>query len=316
MRILLTGSSGFVGGAVKNYLISDSHDVIAPTRVAVDMQNRENSETVSHFVGDINGETDWRGFLENIDTIVHCAGVADSDLVKYKSPVSWMRSVNTEGTLNLARQAINSRVKRFVFLSSIKVNGELTRPGNAFKADDSSSPKDAYGMSKCEAEAGLLQISSGSQMEVTIIRPPIVYGAGVKGNFAKLIRLVEFEIPLPFSSIDNRRSFVGLDNLSSLVSLCVSHPLAGNEVFLASDGQDLSTPELLRGIAKAMEKASRLFPCPPKLLSVAATCFGKADLAEKLVGSLQIDISKAKHILGWVPPVSVEEGLARCFPKT
>lgn len=316
MRILLTGSSGFVGGAVKKYLISNSHDIIAPIRVPVEMQNRQKSEKVSHFFGDINGETDWRNLLENIDTIVHCAAVADSDLATCELSVSGMRSVNTQGTLNLARQAKNSGVKRFVFLSSIKVNGEATRSGKAFKAEDNSCPRDAYGMSKFEAEAGLFQIASASEMEVTIIRPPIVYGAGVKGNFAKLIRLVEFGIPLPFSSIDNRRSFVGLDNLSSLVSLCVSHPLAGNEVFLASDGQDLSTPELLRGIAKAMEKRSRLFPCPPKVLLFAAACFGKTGLAEKLLGSLQVDISKTKHLLGWAPPVSVEEGLSKCFQTT
>ena len=244
-------------------------------------------------------------------------------------PLAEYRRVNVDATLNLARCAASSGVRRFVYLSSIKVNGERTYPAHLgprppeaflrfpegerelFRADDVPAPEDAYGISKLEAEQGLFALGRETGMEVVIIRPPLVYGPGVKGNLASLIRVVAKGLPLPLGAIHNRRSLVGLDNLVDLIVTCVNHPAAANQVFLAGDGQDLSTTELLRSIARAMGKPSRLIPVPAGMLMLGATLLGKKAMAQRLLGSLQADISKARTVLGWEPPVSVEEGIGR-----
>jgi len=231
-------------------------------------------------------------------------------------PLAEYRKVNVEGTLNLARQAVAAGVRRFVFLSSIKVNGEATAPGNPFHADDVPSPEDAYGVSKLEAEQGLILLAAETDMEMVIIRPPLVYGPGVKGNFASMIKLIDKGVPLPLGAIYNKRSLVGIGNLVDLIIRCINYPAAANQVFLAGDGEDLSTTELLRAVGKAMGKSARLIPVPAGLLQFGATILGKRAMAQRLLGSLQVDISKTCELLDWKPPYRVEEGLRRCFERS
>jgi nucleoside-diphosphate-sugar epimerase len=315
MKILLTGSSGFVGAALAKSILASSFGLVAPTRSVSGANNNSQIDGLAGTIGEINAATDWGRFLAGVKTIVHCAAVSEVPKNPALNQLHDLRSVNTDGTLNLARQAALSGVKRFVFLSSIKVNGGLTGLGAPFMCDDSPLPVDAYGLSKLEAERGLQTIAREAGMEFVIIRPPLVYGPGVKGNFRMLMQLVEYGVPLPLSNIKNKRSFIGIDNLVDLIIACTTHPRAANRTFLASDDEDLSTSELLNGIAQAMGKSSRLFPCPKKVLAAAAKCVGKSTLADKLLGSLQVDISETKHLLSWVPPVSVQDGLNRCFPK-
>ena len=228
------------------------------------------------------------------------------------NPLVEFRRVNVDGTLNLGRQAAAAGVRRFVFVSSIKVNGEDTPSGRRFSNGDAPTPQDPYGISKMEAEQGLRQIAADTGMEVVIVRPPLVYGPGVKANFAALMRAVQRGIPLPLTSVThNRRSFVALDNLVDLLITCIDHPAAANQTFLVSDGEDLSTADLLRRLGSAMEKPARLFPVPPSLLQLGANLLGKGDMAQRLLGNLQVDISHTRQTLGWTPPVSVDEGLRR-----
>jgi nucleoside-diphosphate-sugar epimerase len=264
----------------------------------------------------LDANTNWLATLTNQQVVIHAAARAHIMKDEVSDPLTEYRCVNVDGTLNLARQAAAMGVKRFIFISSIKVNGELTHPGKAFTEEDLAAPEDAYGISKWEAEQGLWQIQRETGMEVVIIRPPLVFGPGVKGNFASMIRLVEKGLPLPLGAIDNQRSLVALDNLVDLIITCIDHPAAANQVFLAGDGEDLSTTELLRGVARAMGKPARLIPVPPSLLMLGATVLGKKAVAQRLLGSLQVDISKARRLLGWQPPVSVEEGLRRCFDQS
>jgi len=232
---------------------------------------------------------------------------------KDSDPLMEYRRVNVDGTINLARQAAEAGVRRFIFISSIKVNGEQTSFGRPFTAEDIPVPVDAYGISKYEAERGLLKISADTGLEVVIIRPPLVYGPGVKGNFSSMMRVVKKGFPLPLGAIKNKRSLVALDNLVDLIITCINHPAAANQVFLAGDGEDLSTTELLRGVAKAAGVSSRLIPVPASVLMFMASLVGKKEMAQRLLGSLQVDISKACDLLGWTPLLSVEEGLRRCF---
>jgi nucleoside-diphosphate-sugar epimerase len=230
-------------------------------------------------------------------------------------PLIAFRSVNVEGTLNLARQAAAAGVKRFVFVSSVKVNGEITEPGRAFTEADAPDPQDAYGQSKHEAEQGLRQTAIDTGMEVVIIRPPLVYGPGVKANFAALMRAVQRGWPLPLGAVHNQRSLVALDNLVDFIITCITHPQAANQTFLVSDGQDLSTTELVRGMAQAAGVPARLLPVPVWALQAAGSLLGKGDAVQRLCGNLQVDISKARTLLGWVPLVSVVEGLRRAVGK-
>jgi UDP-glucose 4-epimerase len=226
-------------------------------------------------------------------------------------PLEEFRRANVQGTLNLARQAAAAGVRRFVFVSSIKVNGEATQLGSPFKADDTPAPLDAYGVSKMEAEQGLREIARQTGMEVVIIRPPLVYGPGVKANFAVMMRWLKRGIPLPLGAIHNQRSLVALDNLVDLLVTCLTHPAAANQTFLVSDGDDVSTTELLRRMGQALGCPARLMPVQVSLLKLAAAMVCKRDVAQRLCGSLQVDIEKTRRVLGWTPPISLDEGLKK-----
>jgi nucleoside-diphosphate-sugar epimerase len=309
MNLLVTGATGFIGSRLANVLHSKQDMTVTAVarRVAAAPADR-----ILEVQG-LDANTDWSTALTGQRVVIHAAARVHIMKDKVDDPLAEYRRVNVDGTLNLARQAASAGVKRFIFVSSIKVNGEQTPLGQPFIADDTPAPDDAYGISKFEAEQGLKQLAAATGIEVVIIRPPLVYGPGVKGNFASIIKLVEKGLPLPLGSISNQRSLVALDNLVDLIITCAEHPAAANQVFLAGDGEDISTSDLLRGVAKAMDKPSRLIPVPSSVLMFAATVVGKKAAAQRLLGSLQVDISKARELLGWTPPISVEEGLRRCF---
>ena len=262
-------------------------------------------------VGTIDENTDWLQSVETREVVVHLAARVHVMLEDAEDSLERFRKVNVQGSLNLARQAAAAGVKRFLFLSSIKVNGESTELGRAFSADDQPMPEDAYGISKMEAERGLIQISKDSGMEVVIIRPPLIYGPGVKANFLSMLRWLKRGVPLPVGAIYNQRSLVALDNLVDLMLLCLEHPLARNEIFLVSDNHDVSITELLNLMGRALGKPPRLISIPSNWLKLAASLTGKRDFAQRLCGSLQVDIGKTRCVLGWTPPLSIEEGLRR-----
>jgi UDP-N-acetyl-alpha-D-quinovosamine dehydrogenase len=255
---------------------------------------------------------DWSAALRGVNAVVHCA--ARVHLMNETEPdtLAAFRKVNVDGTLNLAQQAARAGVSRFVFISSIKVNGESTMHGRAYTADDVPAPEDAYGISKTEAETGLRHLGKQAAMEITIIRPVLVYGPGVKANFLSMMRWVRSGVPLPLGCVtENLRSMVALDNLVDLILTCVDHPKAANQTFLVSDGEDVSTVGLLRRMGTAMGCPVRLFPVPVWLLKLAARLLGRNGIAQRLCGSLQVDITKTRALLGWAPPVSMDEALRR-----
>ena len=304
MNILLTGASGFVGDTLLRRL--HGHDVSLLVR-------HGRVPGYQCFYGDLSRNSNYGEAVRSMDLVIHAAARAHIMNEEADDPLLEYRKVNVEGTLNLARQAASAGVKRFLFISSIKVNGEETSPGRPFLSDDTPDPQDAYSVSKLEAEIGLQKLADETGMEVVIIRPPLVYGQGVKGNFASLVKLVSKGVPLPLGAIKNQRSLVSVDNLVDLIFTCIDHPAAANQIFLASDGDDLSTTQLLRSVATARSVPARLISVPSSLLMFAATILGKKTIAQRLVGSLQVDISKARELLDWTPPLSVEEGLRRCF---
>lgn len=311
--IMVTGATGFVGKALINRLVNErsGREIIAAVRRPIAGQEMHSSVKYE-VVGSLDGDNDWSNALLGVATVVHCAArvhimndTASDRLAEY-------RRVNVQGTLNLAEHAAKSGVKRFVFLSSIKVNGESTVPGRPFQADTPPQPSDPYGIAKLEAEIGLFRLAKQTGMEIVVIRPPLVYGPGVKANFAAMMRAVAKGLPLPFgAATQNRRSFVALDNLVDLIITCVDHPAAANQTFLVSDDEDLSTAELLRRQAKAFDRAPILIPVPTQLIQLAAKLIGKGDVAQRLLGSLQVDIFKTKQLLNWTPPITVDEGLLR-----
>ncbi len=309
--ILVTGATGFVGSALVKRLAADlplGGVVAAVRRKAV-----ARPEVVRYVqVGDLLPTTDWGLALQGVDAVVHCAARVHVMQDDATDPLQAYREVNVNGTLNLARQAAQTGVRRFVFVSSIKVNGDFTEVEQPFNADDVPAPIDAYGVSKYEAEQLLRKIAAQTGMEVVIIRPPLVYGLGVKANFESMMRWLVRGVPLPLAAVtNNRRSLVALDNLLDLIVTCLNHPAAANQTFLVSDGEDLSTAELLKRMGAAMGKPACLFYVPPALLQLGATLLNKPGVYQRLCGSLQLDIAKTRRLLGWTPPVSVDEGL-RC----
>ena len=307
-RVLLTGVTGFIGGALARALHKQSYTVLGAVR---SKSNVVSSFVEQNIIGNILPDTNWRIALDNIDIVIHTAARVHVMSDTVDDPLEEFRNVNTHGTLNLARQAAESGVKRFIYLSSIKVNGEANLLASPYTSDDIFIPSDPYALSKYEAEQGLLKLAEETQMEVVIIRPPLVYGSSVKANFLSMMKWLYKGIPLPFGSIYNKRSLVALDNLVDLIITCIEHPFAANEVFLVSDGEDLSTTELLNRTAIALGKKSLLLPVNQKLLEFCLRLIGKKALAERLCGSLQVDISKTKRLLNWEPPVSVGEGLQK-----
>jgi nucleoside-diphosphate-sugar epimerase len=308
MSILLTGASGFVGNAILSTAYQRNLKILPIYRSA----RSENLRSDSVFVPVIDHSTDWSEALLGIDTLIHTAALTHIISKSLWDHLAEFRCVNVEGTLNLARQAAAAGVRRFIFISSIKVNGESTSQGCSFTADDAPAPQDAYGLSKAEAEAGLQQLSQETAMEVVIIRPPLVYGPGVKGNFSRLLRWVTLGLPIPLGLVtNNRRSLVALDNLVDLIFTCVNHPNAANQTFLVSDDEDLSTADLMRRIGESLNKPARLVSIPVSMLIIASRLFGKSSTAQRLLGSLQVDITKTCTVLNWKPQVSVDEGLRR-----
>ena len=305
-RVLVTGSSGFVGGALVSELVAAGGIKVR----AAFRKGRTVPDAHETFESpDLSPDADWRGGLSGVDAVVHAAARVHVMKDSVADPLAEFRRVNTEGTLALARQAAEMGVRRFIFLSSVKVNGEGAATGQPFTASDTPAPVDPYGISKREAEDGLLQLARETGMEVTIIRPVLVYGPGVGANFRRLMVWLERGIPLPLGSINNRRSLVAVDNLVDLVRVCLVHPAAANRVFMVSDGEDLSTPELLRRLGRALGTPARLLPVPEGLLQWGMRLVGRKDMADRLCGSLQVDIADTCKHLGWKPPVAVDSAL-------
>jgi len=303
-KIVITGGSGFLG----NHLLKNKafKDALAIGRSP--LQNHKHFKIVSFETGD-----DLAEVFNNKEIVVHLAARVHVMNDTAKSPVDEFRNVNTVGTLNLAKKAAIAGVKRFIFISTIKVLGEKTEPGQPFKNNDSLNPQDPYSISKAEAEAGLKLIGEDYGMEIVIIRPPLVYGKGVKGNFANLLKLAKLPIPLPFGAIQNRRSLVSIDNLVDLIVICLNHPKAKNQTFLVSDDYDMSTSELFLRLADAGGYKTCIFSFPLVLLSIFFRVLGKSAIYERLFCSMQVNIDFTKSQLGWKPPFNVNKSLANCW---
>ncbi len=304
--VFVTGGSGFVGSALVGALRLKGN----PLTLALRAGAAETGLPVFRFEG-LTSDQDWSTGLTGQDVVVHSAARVHVMNDTSIDPLAEFRKVNVEGTLNLSRQAAAAGVKRFIFISSIKVNGEGTTLGKPYTAFDAPAPQDPYGVSKLEAEQGLRQIADETGMEVVIIRPVLVYGPGVKANFRSMMNWVNKGVPLPLGAIHNRRSLVSLDNLVDLITTCIDHPAAANQTFLVSDGEDLSTSQMLRRMAAALDRPARLLPAPQRWLCAAAGLLGKAAVAQRLCGSLQVDIRHTCETLDWQPPVSVDEGFRR-----
>ncbi len=309
MLTLVTGPSGFVGTGLIQHLLRDpAQQVVAACRTPP-ARHLERVNAIQ--VGDLAAHTDWRAALAGVDTVVHLAARVHVMHDTADEPLAAFRRVNVEGSLRLGSQAAAAGVRRFVYVSSIKVNGEATLSGRPFRADDESRPHDPYGVSKHEAELGLRQLAAATGMELVVVRPPLVYGPGVRANFRSMMGWLKRGIPLPFGAIDNRRSLVALDNLCDLLVTCARHPAAPGQTFLASDGEDVSTTQLLQRLGQALGRTARLLPLPPALLRAAFAALGQADVSQRLFSSLQVDMAATRERLGWQPPISLDEGLRR-----
>ena len=306
MNIVVTGASGFIGGHLCSALAQTTHLVTAVSREPFNYDERPRQTDVC---ADLESQVDYEEILQGCDVIVHLAGLAHQGINSVND--SAYKSANETATLNLARAAVRLGIKRFVFISSIKVNGESTPKGKPFTATSVPKPVDSYGRSKLAAELGLISIANSSSIEVTIIRPTLVYGPGVRANFSELMSIVNRRIPLPLGRIKNKRSLLGVGNLVSLISKCLDHPRAGNQTFLVSDNSDLSTPQLIREIAKAQGHHPYLFPVPMIALRLGAKILRKEHLFSRLCDSLQVDISSTIEILGWTPPLTTADEVLR-----
>lgn len=306
-RALITGANGFVGQPLCEEMLRQGWRVVAAVRSSCQLPPRVELATV----GAIDGETNWADALRGVDVVVHLAARVHIMRDQATDPLTAFCMANVDATLNLARQAAKAGVPRFIYLSTIKVNGEQTLPGQPFTAEDMPLPLGPYSISKYEAEEGLRILAQQMGLEVVVIRPPLVYGPGVKANFLNMLRWLHTGVPLPLGSINNLRSLVALDNLIDLIITCLDHPAAANQNFLAADGEDFSTTELIRRMGYALGRPPRLVPVSAFLLENGAALLGRRDMAQRLCRSLQVDISKARTLLGWNPPISVDEGLHR-----
>ncbi|GAC1374954.1 MAG: NAD-dependent epimerase/dehydratase family protein [Aquirhabdus sp.] len=304
-KVLVTGANGFVGRAVLNKLLEQDYEPIAAIR-----NIKALPDNVSKFrINDLDGNTDWTNAFVGVNCVIHCAARVHVMNDKTSDPLEEFRKTNVAGTLNLARQAAAAGVRRFIFISSIKVNGERTELNKPYREEDIPVPVDPYGISKMETELALRTLAIETGIEIVIIRPPLIYGPGVRANFMSMMSFLRTGIPLPLGAIHNKRTLVGIDNLTDLIMICVSHPAAANQTFLAGDAEDVSTTELLRKTGKALESPARLLPLPEWFIKFGAKLIGKANVAQRLCGNLQVDISKARILLGWEPSVSIDEGL-------
>lgn len=312
-RILITGANGFIGRAVTEKLAANKGHVIcaAVRKSTIKFQN-----AVKLFENlDLSREANWSDALKTVEIVIHCAARVHILSEKSQNPLKDFREINVDGTLNLAKQAAASGVKRFIFISSIGVNGEKTSH-NPFSAYDDPQPHSPYTQSKMEAEIGLMKISQTSNMSVVIIRPPLVYDLNAPGNFKSLLRVARKPIPLPLSAVKNKRSFIFLDNLIDIIICCVTHPNAINQIFLVSDDEDLSTTQLIQKIRKSFKVPSLLFPLPVWCLKLISQFLRRPKFTEQLFGSLQVDIQKTKSNLGWKPPFSVDQAMLKIAGTT
>lgn len=304
--IVVTGGNGFVGRRVAARIAAEGLENVRTTT------RRESGAVAgasSIAVGDLGAQTDWTTALRGAQAVIHCAARVHVMRESAADPLAEFRRANVDGTIALAEQAARAGVERLVFVSSIKVNGEGTLPGAPFRAQDPPNPVDPYGVSKREAEVALRQLAATTGMAVTIVRPPLVYGPGVKGNLLALMRVLARGVPLPLGGVHNRRSLVALDNLADLLVRCTRHPGALNQTFLAGDDEDLSTTELLQRLSRALGRPARLVAVPEWLIRFAGNATGKSAAIHRLLGSLQVDVSATRRQLDWTPPITVDDGL-------
>ena len=316
MTILsVTGANGFVGHALCRQAVAQGFRVRGATRTACPMGNGVENVGVCA----LGKSTNWIAALEGVDVVIHLAARVHVMKDEATDPLAKFLAVNLHGTENLARQAVRAGVKRLVYVSSIKVNGEGCphplplshgeRGERVYRESDAPNPQGSYAVSKWQAEQALRQVAQETGLEVVIVRPPLVYGAGVKGNFIQMLKVLAKGIPLPLASVRNLRSLVYVGNLADALILCATHPAAAGQTYLVSDGEDVSTPGLLRQLGDAMGRPARLFPWPPALLKLAGRMVGKADQVERLLGSLRVDSGNIRRELGWVPPYTLRQGL-------
>lgn len=303
-KIAISGASGFVGSSLTARLLKQQRNIVALSRRPLNLAGNQIQTTLVDGIEELHSASD---FLYGCDAVVHLAAKVHSEGVSLLE----FRRINSEATLTLAQAAANAGVKRFIFVSSVVVNG-ITNTGYICSKDEFAQ-SDGYAISKFEAELGLRRIASETNLEVVIIRSPLVYGANAPANFGKLMKLALKNMPLPLGAIHNKRSLVSLDNLVDLIVTCIDHPKAANQTFLVSDGRDVSTTELLQMMTSAAGKKPRLIPIPISWLKLAGKLTGKQAVIDRLCGNLQVDISHTKDTLGWKPPITVEEGIARCF---
>lgn len=305
VKILLTGSTGFIGGFVRSRLKEDPR-----FSLTVAVRKTEIVNASVHAVGDISAGTDWSAPLSGVDVVVHCAALAHLKGNGFNT-LEKFRQSNTDATLSLATQAAAQGVRRFIFLSSIGVNGNTS--SQPFSAEDAPAPAEPYAISKLEAELGLIKIQSQTAMEVVIIRPPLVYGPNPPGNFGLLMNLVATGLPLPLGGIKNRRSFVSVWNLVDLVVTCIDHPAAAGQVFLVRDGEDVSTSGLIEDIASAQGRSLRLFWLPQTLFKIGSMLVRKRQIYQRLFDSLEVDDTPTRQRLNWEPPCGLKDSLRKCF---
>ena len=317
MNILVTGATGFLGGHLYKDLIKRKFFVRIAVRSksSIKSEHDEMAPDKVYYIGEIDRKNNWGPALSNLDVVIHTAAKNQIASNKHSNSLSQYRETNVAGTLNLAKQAADAGVKRFIFVSSIKVLGERTLNGETFKVGDKASPESPYAVSKWEAEQGLMQLAKQTDMEIVIIRPPLVYGPGATGNFSKLVKLAKSGIPLPFGSLKNKRSLISVHNLIDLIVKCIDHPNASNQVILASDGEDISTGDLLIKLGDALNRRIWLIPIPESALTTLATFLGGPAVASRLLGSLQVDITRTQAALEWTPRYSIEQGLRMSMPS-